>query len=95
MGRKVSRSEWLRPQLGVAALVGQDRCQECRSALHTHTDMERAAAISVLHPGMKLTQAQGFLGLRDRGAADAGEDEFVPELVELGELGIFPRLFTS
>lgn len=55
----------------------------------------RAAAIPVLHPGMKLAQAQGFLGLRDRAPADAGEDELVPELVELAEFGIFPRLFTS
>lgn len=95
MRAEISRGERLRPQLGVASLVGEDRRQERRSTLHAHTHVERATAISVLHPGVKLAQAQGFLGLRDRAPADAGEDEFVPELVELGEFGIFPRLFTS
>lgn len=93
--RKISRHERLRPPRPVAALVGNDRGQKGRRSLNSHTDVERPPAVPELHPGMKLTQAQGFLGLRDRGAADAGEDEFVPELVELCELGIFPRLFTS
>ncbi len=83
------------PLLRVAGLVGQDHGQQGRRALDPHTKMERPTALPELNPGPELAQAQVFFGLRDRGAADAGEDEFVPELVEGGELFVFPRSLTS
>lgn len=95
MRAEIGRGERLRPQLDVAPLVGQDRREEPRCPLHTHTYVERTTAIPVLHPRVKFAQTQGFLGLRDRAPADAGEDELVPEFVELAEFGVFPRLFTS
>lgn len=93
--REIRNGVGCRPLLRVPCLVGQDHGQEARGALDPHPDVERAAALPVLRPGPELTQAQVFLGLRNRRAPDAGEDEFVPELVELGELFVFPRSLTS
>lgn len=95
MSHEILRDVWLRPPLRVTHLIGQDRSQQGSTSLYTHANMKRAALPLVFHPRMELTQAQVFLRLRDGAAADSGEDEFVPELVEVGELVVFPRLFTS
>lgn len=93
--REICNGVRCRPLLRVARLVCQDHGQLSRGALDSHADMKRAAQLSVLRPRPELAQTQVFLGLRDRRTPDPGEDEFVPELVELGEFFVFPRSFTS
>jgi len=95
MPHEIIGSVRLWPALTVSHLVGQHRGQQGSPSLDTHPQIQRAASPLVLHPGVELPQAQVFLRLRDGAAADSGEDKFVPELVEVGELVVFPRLFTS
>ena len=81
----------------VAAILGVSvriqRGQKCRAPLDPHSDIQRASKIAVLHPLPELDKTQPFFGFRDRGAE--GDGEFVPELVGVGELIVFPMLFTS
>jgi hypothetical protein len=78
----------------LAMVVRIERGQQGRTPLYAHSKVEGAAQPPILSPAVELGQAQVFLGFGDRFAADAREDEFVPELIEFGELFVFPRLFT-
>ena len=77
--------------LGVSVRIqrGEKRCP----SLNPHSDIQRASKVAVLHPLPELDKTQPFFGFRDRGAE--GDGKFVPELVGVGELIVFPRLFTS
>lgn len=83
------------PRFRITRPVGQHRGDHSYRALNPHTKMQRATALPELHPRPEFTQTQVFLRLRDGAAADAAEDEFVPDFVELVEFGVFPRSFTS
>lgn len=95
MLREVLPAVGRRPLLRITVQVGCQRSQHGHRALYPHAKMQRAAASPELHPRPEFAQAQVFFCLRDRRAPDSGEDEFVPDLVSLGELFVFPRSLTS
>lgn len=95
MGCKVSHGVGGGPLLLIAMKVRGKSGQHRYRPLYSHTKVQGPTALSKFHPGPELAQAEGFFGLRDRLPTDAREDEFVPDFVEFGELGVFPRSLTS
>lgn len=77
---------------GVAAMlgvgVGIQAGQHCRAVFDPHAEVERPALGAVPIPTPELGQAYALLGFRDRCADRDGD--FVPELVGVGELFVFP-----
>lgn len=95
MRSKIRNGVGRRALLLISMQVGRQRRQHSHGSLNTHTQVQGAAALPKPNPRPELAQAEGFFGLRDRRPTDAGEDEFVPDFVEFGELVVFPRSLTS
>ena len=57
--------------------------------------IEAAAQLAVAHPLQRFLIAESLLGLSDGSAPNPAQDEFMPELVQLAQLFVFPAPFTS
>ena len=79
----------------LAVRIGIQRCQQRGAALHPHALVKRAALAPVCRPAEKLWVAQPLLSFCDGAAANAIQDELMPQLVQIAQLGAFPRLLTS
>ncbi|MCY1295313.1 hypothetical protein D9M70_446500 [compost metagenome] len=65
----------------LAMAVGVERGEQRRALLYTHPHMQAAALGAVLLPAQELRVAEPLLRLGDGPAADAAQDQLVPELV--------------
>lgn len=79
------RQEVLKPG-GLAAFLARNRLADgvgdgCGRALDMSLEMQRAVFLTKCQPRLHLIKAQAVFCLRDGFAADAGEDELVPELI--------------
>ncbi len=79
----------------LAVRIRIHHCEQCRPALHSQAKIKAAAQPAIPHPLQRLLIAESLLGLSDGRAPNPAQDEFMPELIQLAQLFVFPAPFTS